>query len=324
MMPSIDTDIDIFVVLGKLPSDIVGLILDYLPKCMLHELLYFPPIREVVASAILSKINSKFTKKHRLYECNCDLLDITPKKLKRAIDQWNIFPKFVVIKDFNLFKAVLDLSPQVLHNAINLYGVFCVKSDADRQKSLEILVNSNVKFSHFALMNFGHVTTLPAVTTSLTLGDTTLASYMVDGLKRLHVSQGFIEERVTSYNFPSSLEDLEIEGPRSPKVILPPNLRKLNIGTISVSIESATGQAGKLEELSLALPHIESFDEIGIVAPNLKILNIEYCGKLINYDGLKKFQNLKELSIKYCNYPIGVFAGNLFPELKKFEYRDRL
>ncbi|KHC47521.1 hypothetical protein MGC_05263, partial [Candida albicans P37039] len=54
MMPSIDTDIDIFVVLGKLPSDIVGLILDYLPKCMLHELLYFPPIREVVASAILS------------------------------------------------------------------------------------------------------------------------------------------------------------------------------------------------------------------------------------------------------------------------------
>nr|BAE44850.1 hypothetical protein [Candida albicans] len=253
-------------------------------------------------------------------ECNCDLLDITPKKLKRAIDQWNIFPKFVVIKDFNLFKAVLDLSPQVLHNAINLYGVFCVKSDADRQKSLEILVNSNVKFSHFALMNFGHVTTLPAVTTSLTLGDTTLASYMVDGLKRLHVSQGFIEERVTSYNFPSSLEDLEIEGPRSPKVILPPNLRKLNIGTISVSIESATGQAGKLEELSLALPHIESFDEIGIVAPNLKILNIEYCGKLINYDGLKKFQNLKELSIKYCNYPIGVFAGNLFPELKKFEY----
>ena len=81
-------------------------------------------------------------------------------------------------------------------------------------------------------MNFGHVTTLPAVTTSLTLGDTTLASYMVDGLKRLHVSQGFIEERVTSYNFPSSLEDLEIEGPRSPKVILPPNLRKLRLATI--------------------------------------------------------------------------------------------
>ena len=322
MMPSIDTDIDIFVVLGKLPSDIVGLILDYLPKCMLHELLYFPPIREVVASAILSKmlISNVLQRNTDYSECNCDLLDITPKKLKRAIDQWNIFPKFVVIEDFNLFKAVLDLSPQVLHNAINLYGVFGVKSDPDRQKSLEILVNSNVKFSHLALMNFGHVTTLPAVTTSLTLGDTTLASYMVDGLKRLHVSQGFIEERVTSYNFPSSLEDLEIEGPRSPKVILPPNLRKLNIGTISVSIESATGQAGKLEELLLALPHIESFDEIGIVAPNLKILNIEYCGKLINYDGLKKFQNLKELSIKYCNYPIGVFAGNLFPELKKFEY----
>ncbi|RLP66431.1 hypothetical protein L150_05209, partial [Candida albicans Ca529L] len=128
---------------------------------------------------------------------------------------------------------------------------------------------------------------------------------------------------VTSYNFPSSLEDLEIEGPRSPKVILPPNLRKLRLATIPDSIESMTGQAAKIEELSLALPHIESFDEIGIVAPNLKILKIEYCGKLTNYDGLKKFQNLKELSIKYCNYPIGVFAGNLFPNLEKFYYQAK-
>ena len=326
LMTSIaNTDIDVFVGLGKLPSDVIRTIVDYLPKCMLPELLYFPPIREVVASAILSKmlISNVLQRNTDYSECNCDLLDITPKKLKRAIDQWNIFPKFVVIEDFNLFKAVLDLSPQVLHNAINLYGVFGVKSDPDRQKSLEILVNSNVKFSHLALMNFGHVTTLPAVTTSLTLGDTTLASYMVDGLKRLHVSQGFIEERVTSYNFPSSLEDLEIEGPRSPKVILPPNLRKLRLATIPDSIESMTGQAAKMEELLLALPHIESFDEIGIVAPNLKILNIEYCGKLTNYDGLKKFQNLKELSIKYCNYPIGVFAGNLFPNLEKFYYQAK-
>ena len=111
---------------------------------------------------------------------------------------------------------------------------------------------------------------------------------------------------MTSYNFPSSLEDLEIEGPRSPKVILPPNLRKLNIGTISVSIESATGQAGKLEELLLALPHIESFDEIGIVSPNLKILNIEYCGKLINYDGLKisKFKRIIYKVLQLSNWSI--------------------
>ena len=81
MMPSIDTDIDIFVVLGKLPSDIVGLILDYLPKCMLPELLYFPPTREVVASAILSKmlISNVLQRNTDYSECNCDLLDITPK-----------------------------------------------------------------------------------------------------------------------------------------------------------------------------------------------------------------------------------------------------
>ena len=73
-MPSIDTDIDIFVVLGKLPSDIVGLILDYLPKCMLHELLYFH-LLEVVASAILSKmlISNVLQRNTDYSECNCDL-----------------------------------------------------------------------------------------------------------------------------------------------------------------------------------------------------------------------------------------------------------
>ena len=82
-MPSIDTDIDIFVVLGKLPSDIVGLILDYLPKCMLPELLYFPPTREVVASAILSKmlISNVLQRNTDYSECNCDL-GYNAKKLK--------------------------------------------------------------------------------------------------------------------------------------------------------------------------------------------------------------------------------------------------
>ncbi|KGT64879.1 hypothetical protein MEK_05300, partial [Candida albicans 12C] len=49
LMTSIaNTDIDVFVGLGKLPSDVIRTIVDYLPKCMLPELLYFPPIREVV------------------------------------------------------------------------------------------------------------------------------------------------------------------------------------------------------------------------------------------------------------------------------------
>ena len=116
---------------------------------------------------------------------------------------------------------------------------------------------------------------------------------------------------MTSYNFPSSLEDLEIEGPRSPKVILPPNLRKLRLATIPDSIESMTGQAAKMEELLLALPHIESFDEIGFVSPNLKILNIEYCGKLTNYDGLK-ISKFKRIIYKVLQLSNWVFAGNLF------------
>ena len=48
---------------------------------MLPELLYFPPIREVVASAILSKmlISNVLQRNTDYSECNCDLLDITPK-----------------------------------------------------------------------------------------------------------------------------------------------------------------------------------------------------------------------------------------------------
>lgn len=317
-----NTDTDVFVGLGKLPSDIVATIVDYLPRCMLPELLYFPPIREVVASAILSKMSiSNIVKRNTDYsDCNCELLGIRPRSLKRGIDQWNIFPKFVVIQDLDVFKKVLDICPQVLHNALNLYGAFFVTNDADQQKSSEILVSSNIKFHYLVLMNFGHITTLPTVLVELTLGDTTLASYNIDGLKRLNMRRVFVQERVTSYSFPSSLEVLGIEGPRSPKVILPPNLRKLSLATEPASIESVSGEMTKLEYLLLALPGVVFFDEIGIVAPNLKKLDLRYCGRLTNYDGLRKFQHLKELSIKFCTYPIGVFKGNLFPELEKFEY----
>ena len=51
------TNVDFFSDLGKLPPEVITLIIDNIPKCMLPQLLYFPPIRKAVASSILSNVN---------------------------------------------------------------------------------------------------------------------------------------------------------------------------------------------------------------------------------------------------------------------------
>lgn len=55
-MSNSNPDGDLFVGLGNLPVDIVFIIIDYMPKCILPKLLYFLPIRRTVVSAILSNI----------------------------------------------------------------------------------------------------------------------------------------------------------------------------------------------------------------------------------------------------------------------------
>ena len=96
LMTSIaNTDIDVFVGLGKLPSDVIRTIVDYLPKCMLPELLYFPPIREVVASAILLDVEiTEHVKRHErsnepgvgFSKCDCDHMTFQPECLKQGVN----------------------------------------------------------------------------------------------------------------------------------------------------------------------------------------------------------------------------------------------
>ena len=62
------------------------------------------------------------------------------------------------------------------------------------------------------------------------------------------------------------------------------------------------------------------FDETGIIAPNLKILDLTGCFKMSNFNGLKQFQRLKRLRLKYCVYPVGLFEECSFNELESFEY----
>ena len=60
----------------------------------------------------------------------------------------------------------------------------------------------------------------------------------------------------------------------------------------------------------------KSFVEIGIMAPNLKVLRLANCYDLTDFDSLKGFTQLEELSIKDTIYPIGLFDAISFPKLK--------
>ena len=79
------------------------------------------------------------------------------------------------------------------------------------------------------------------------------------------------------------------------QVTLPPNLRKLCVRAGWDSVDFISQEMVYLEHLQLKLPSIESFEDIGIIAPNLKTLVLTDCEELSNYDNLKQFQHLKHL-----------------------------
>ena len=55
-MTILSTDVDLFSEVAKLPSEVITIIVDHLPKCILPELLHFLPIRREIASTILSDV----------------------------------------------------------------------------------------------------------------------------------------------------------------------------------------------------------------------------------------------------------------------------
>ena len=95
---------------------------------------------------------------------------------------------------------------------------------------------------------------------------------------------------------------------------LPLNLRKLCITSLD-SAEFISDEMVRLEYLQLELPQMESFEETGIVAPNLKTTD---CEKLSDFRNLEQFK-LKVLFLTNCGYPFGLFKDN-FSMLERFEY----
>ena len=119
-----------------------------------------------------------------------------------------------------------------------------------------------------------------------------------------------------NYSFISRLEQLSITTNTPTEVSLPQSLRKLTVdscnGTISLSCE----ESNNLKELLFRSMDTKSFVEIGIMAPNLKVLRLANCYDLTDFDSLKGFTQLEELSIKDTIYPIGLFDAISFPKLK--------
>ena len=99
-METSNTSIELFSETAKLPSEVIAIIVGYLPKCILPNLLYFPPIREIVASTILSDVQiGTYIFRHEgsdepdvgYSKCYCDRFDIKFSNLKKGIEQWKRF-----------------------------------------------------------------------------------------------------------------------------------------------------------------------------------------------------------------------------------------
>lgn len=321
-------DVNLFHEVAKLPSEVVAIILGYLPNCMLPELLYFSPIKKIVASTILSNVHiTEIFEKHEgsdvpgvgYSECDCNMFRITLENLKKGIDKWNIYPKTIKTEFTDLFEIGWDVFSKLLTNALSIYGFFVGTSNYPPEELFELLMDSNVKFESLHLMYFLTPVKLPPVATSVTLHQIKLDTYVIPGVKQLILSTKSINQERTNFTFSPDLEDLRIEAGLKMYVNLPPNLQELYISSTK-TVNFRSEEMLKLKHLELQLPTIQSFEETGIRAPNLEKLVLSTCEELDCFDNLKQFQHLKHLVLNNCTYPTNLLKQKSFPMLESFQY----
>ncbi|KGU24110.1 hypothetical protein MGM_05239 [Candida albicans P75063] len=327
-MTIVTTDVDLFQEISNLPSEITAIIIGYLPKCMLPQLLYFQPIQKEVAFIILLDVNITERKRHKgsetphvgYSECDCNRFKIELNNLKKGIAQWNVYPRAIHMDDKFVFRDVLDTFPRLLKETSSINGTLSQCEGIKAEALLNLFFNTNLRFDSMQLNGLWDPATLPSVATSIRLFHTTLNSYVIPGVKKLDMEMYSNTRESQTYTFSPDLEDLRIDFNFTIQVTLPPNLRKLCITTSLDSANFVSPELVRLEYLQLQLKNIQSFDETGIIAPNLKILDLTGCFKMSNFNGLKQFQRLKRLRLKYCVYPVGLFEECSFNELESFEY----
>ena len=325
---SFNIDTDLFINLAKLPAEVIALIFSFVPKCMLPELLYCSPIKKVAASAILSYVDVyDAIERHKWsYElgvgypnCSCRQFRITQENLKQGIRQWKIFPKSIALNKVDQLAIALNDSREFFVDAQLINASFLETGYHDYEGVFRDFLKSRFKFSCLTLSNHRNPLTLPPIAINVKLSKIKLNSYVIPGVKKLELNvPENQEERLT---FSAELEDLIINSDRSIQVTLPPNLQKLEVYAFLNSVHFISEEMVNLEYLTIQLPNIRTFNETGIIAPNLKELNVR-CDQLSNLEELRQFQHLKELEFGFCNYPFGLFNEGSFPELEKFRCRE--
>ena len=325
---SFNIDTDLFINLAKLPAEVIALIFSFVPKCMLPELLYCSPIKKVAASAILSYVDVyDAIERHKWsYElgvgypnCSCRQFRITQENLKQGIRQWKIFPKSIALNKVDQLAIALNDSREFFVDAQLINASFSEIGYHDYEGVFRDFLKSRFKFSCLTLSNHRNPLTLPPIAINVKLSKIKLNSYVIPGVKKLELNvPENQEERLT---FSAELEDLIINSDRSIQVTLPPNLQKLEVYAFLNSVHFISEEMVNLEYLTIQLPNIRTFNETGIIAPNLKELNVR-CDQLSNLEELRQFQHLKELEFEFCNYPFGLFNEGSFPELEKFRCRE--
>ena len=326
-MTILSTDIDLFQEIAELPSEIIDLIVGYLPKCMLPKLLYFPSIQKEVAFTILSDVYiTKGIYRHKgsssphvgYSECDCDRFKIELSRLKKGIPQWNVYPRAIHMDGKFVFRDVLDNFPKLLRGATSIDGTLSLCEGSEAETLLNSFLDSNITFDFLRLVGFWDPFTLPPVATSIRLFDTILNNYVIPGVKKVDIYSDTSE--TPKCTFSSDLEDLQIEDQRLTEVTLPPNLRKLCIFAQLGSMDFKSAILPALEYLLLELRGVESINNSPIIAPNLKVLNLSMCLKRTYLDTVRQYQHLKLLRMHICVYPFGLFNEGAFPELERFEY----
>lgn len=329
-----DPDVALFVGLGNLPLDIIAIIIDYLPKCILPNLLYFPPIRKIVVSGMLSVvIIAKQSFRHRwntsrygeFRTCQCTCIWIEPKNLKQAVDQWKIYPKIVHIHDLFDQQTISKYLAEILVHVFHINGMFFAYSGSDPEQYMRDVLKFNVKYDCLRLGAFGHISELPPIAKTLVLSNTMFENYDFEGLKELEFKQDKDTDEFQMVNLSSDLEVLKIKADNLIKLSLPGNLREVMICTGQKPVEFECEEMDQLKYLKLILPFFNSFGDLGIVAANLESLELHKCYKLLYCENLHQFQHLKRLVIKDCTFfPFDLFDRESFPELTSFEYEGRI
>lgn len=341
-MSSKGIDLELFGRLAKLPEDVIYIILDYIPKYIQKQLLQFVAIRKVVVSCYISNVEisdndySPFDLEESPFGPNpfeefafgSSPFDQYPvkmklKNLKKAIQQWKIYPKKVYFSSLKDLITVHNSFPELLLKAHSINGVFDKHVNDSKTDDLSVLTRRNLTYGNLELRNYGidfstSKKKLPKKISSLTLMKTHINEFNFEGLKLLRAEINSEFNNMREVFFPPDLKVLELKMFGKKRLHIPSNLVCFNITGEDSKLDLVGGLMNKLVFLFISSHTLRSFNETGINAPNLTSLTLLECYSFTNFGIVKTFKHLKYLSMVGARFPVELFDGTSLPNLLNF------